>query len=53
LPVTGEAFATCHVAIGQNTWLGGKMSVPSTWTFLEKPTVTVGKPIPEDGEFKI
>jgi leucyl aminopeptidase (aminopeptidase T) len=43
LLATEKAYGTCHFAIGQNTWLGGKNECSIHWDFLiEDPTVTVG-----------
>ncbi len=42
LLATEKAYGTCHVAIGQNTWLGGKNKCSLHWDFLvDKPTVTL------------
>ncbi len=53
LLATEKAFGTCHVAIGQNTWLGGKNESSIHWDFLvECPTVTVdGSLVVEKGKF--
>ena len=50
---TEKAFGTAHVAIGQNTWLGGANESSIHWDFLvDKPTVVVdGEHILEDGRF--
>ncbi len=55
LLATEKAFGTAHVAIGQNTWLGGSNACSMHWDFLvDKPTVTVGgEPILKDGKFVI
>lgn len=52
---TEKAYGTCHVAIGQNTWLGGKNECSIHWDFLiEKPSVTIdGKPILKNGKFMV
>lgn len=53
LLATEKAYGTCHVAIGQNTWLGGENECSLHWDFLvENPTVTIdGAPIVREGEF--
>jgi aminopeptidase len=55
LLATEKAYGTCHVAIGQNTWLGGKNECSMHWDFLvDKPTVTIdGKPVVTNGKFHI
>lgn len=55
LLATEKAYGTCHFAIGQNTWLGGKNQCSLHWDFLiDNPTVTIGgKPILENGKFVI
>ena len=55
LLATEKAYGTCHVAIGQNTWLGGKNECSLHWDFLiDSPTVTIGgKLILKDGKFMI
>jgi leucyl aminopeptidase (aminopeptidase T) len=55
LLATEKAYGTCHFAIGQNTWLGGKNECSIHWDFLiENPTVTTdGKPILKNGKFII
>jgi leucyl aminopeptidase (aminopeptidase T) len=52
---TEKAYGTAHVAIGQNTWLGGENECSVHVDFLvDKPTVTVdGKCILKDGEFAL
>jgi leucyl aminopeptidase (aminopeptidase T) len=52
---TEKAYGTCHVAIGQNTWLGGKNRCSLHADFLiEKPTVTIdGKLVLREGKFNI
>ena len=52
---TEKAFGTAHVAIGQNTWLGGSNECSIHWDFLvDKPTVVVdGDRILEDGRFMV
>ncbi|MBX5328511.1 MAG: aminopeptidase [Candidatus Bathyarchaeota archaeon] len=53
LLATEKAYGTCHVAIGQNTWLGGKNESSIHWDFLvECPTVTVdGRLVVKEGKF--
>jgi leucyl aminopeptidase (aminopeptidase T) len=53
LLATEKAFGTVHVAIGQNTWLGGQNECSIHWDVLvDKPTVTVdGATILEQGAF--
>ena len=55
LLATEKAYGTCHVAIGQNTWLGGKNESSIHWDFLiDKPTVTIdGKLVLKNGKFMI
>lgn len=55
LLATEKAYGTCHVAIGQNTWLGGKNECSMHWDFLiEKPTVTIdGKPVLKNGKYML
>lgn len=55
LLATEKAFGTCHFAIGQNTWLGGKNECSIHWDFLiDNPTVTVdGKLVLKNRKFKI
>ena len=55
LLATEKAYGTCHVAIGQNTWLGGENECSIHWDFLiDRPTVTVdGEPILRDGRFLV
>ena len=50
-----KSYGTCHFAIGQNTWLGGKNECSIHWDFLiEKPSVTIdGKPILKNGKFMV
>lgn len=52
---TEKAYGTCHFAIGQNTWLGGKNECSIHWDFLiDKPTVTIGGiTILKNGKFKV
>jgi len=53
LLATEKAYGTCHIAIGQNTWLGGENECSLHWDFLvENPTVKIdGEPIVREGEF--
>ena len=53
LLATEKAYGTCHVAIGQNTWLGGKNECSVHWDFLiDKPTVTLNrKLVLKNGKF--
>ncbi len=53
LLATEKAYGTCHIAIGQNTWLGGENECSLHWDFLiENPTVTINEePIVRGGEF--
>ncbi|MFX0113381.1 MAG: aminopeptidase [Candidatus Hodarchaeota archaeon] len=55
LLATEKAYATCHVAIGQNTWLGGQNECSIHWDFLiEKPTVTIDKAlIIKNGQYMV
>jgi leucyl aminopeptidase (aminopeptidase T) len=55
LLATEKAYGTCHVAIGQNTWLGGKNECSLHWDFLiDNPTVTIdGKLVLKDGKFMV
>ena len=55
LLATEKAYGTCHVAIGQNTWLGGKNECSLHWDFLiENPTVTIGdRLVLRNGKFVI
>jgi leucyl aminopeptidase (aminopeptidase T) len=55
LLATEKAYGTCHFAIGQNTWLGGKNECSVHWDFLiENPTVTIDdRPILKNGQFII
>jgi len=55
LLATEKAYGTCHVAIGQNTWLGGRNECSIHWDFLiDKPTVSInGKPVLKNGGFMI
>jgi len=55
LLATEKAYGTCHVAIGQNTWLGGKNECSIHWDFLvDKPTVTIDeKLVLKNGKFMI
>jgi leucyl aminopeptidase (aminopeptidase T) len=52
---TEKAFGTAHVAIGQNTWLGGSNECSIHWDFLvDKPTVLIGgEYILKDGRFVV
>lgn len=53
LLATEKAFGTVHVAVGQNTWLGGTNECSVHWDMLvDKPTVIVdGEYVLRDGEF--
>ena len=53
LLATEKAYGTCHFAIGQNTWLGGKNECSIHWDFLvENPTVTLDERLVlKDGKF--
>ena len=55
LLATEKAFGTCHFAIGQNTWLGGKNECSIHWDFLiENPTVTIeDRLILKNGKFMV
>ena len=55
LLATEKAWGSCHVAIGQNTWLGGKNECSIHLDFLiEKPTVTINeRTIVKDGKFRV
>jgi leucyl aminopeptidase (aminopeptidase T) len=55
LLATEKAYATAHVAIGQNTWLGGKNECSIHWDFvIDKPTVTInGKPVLKNGKYMV
>lgn len=55
LLATEKAFGTCHFAIGQNTWLGGKNECSIHWDFLiEKPTVKIDQElIVKNGRFLV
>jgi leucyl aminopeptidase (aminopeptidase T) len=55
LLATEKAYGTCHVAIGENIWLGGTNECSLHWDFLiENPTVTIdGECILSNGEFAI
>jgi leucyl aminopeptidase (aminopeptidase T) len=55
LLATEKAYGTCHVAIGQNTWLGGKNECSLHMDFLvDNPTVTIdGKFVLREGKFSI
>jgi leucyl aminopeptidase (aminopeptidase T) len=55
LLATEKAYGTTHVAIGQNTWLGGKNECSIHWDFvIDKPTVTIDdKPVLRNGEFTV
>jgi leucyl aminopeptidase (aminopeptidase T) len=55
LLATEKAYATAHVAIGQNTWLGGKNECSIHWDFvIDKPTVTInGKPVLKNGKYLV
>jgi leucyl aminopeptidase (aminopeptidase T) len=55
LLATEKAYGTCHFALGQNTWLGGKNACSIHMDFLiEKPFVTIDeKPILKNGKFMI
>ena len=52
---TEKAYGTCHVALGQNTWLGGKNECSLHWDFLiDKPTVTIDdQQVLKEGMFTI
>ena len=55
LLATEKAYGTSHVAIGQNTWLGGKNECSIHWDFvIDKPTVTLdGKLVLKNGKFTV
>ncbi len=55
LLATEKAYGTCHIAMGQNTWLGGKNECSVHWDFLvDKPTVTInGKLVLKNGKFVV
>ena len=55
LLATEKAYGTCHVALGQNTWLGGKNECSLHWDFLiDKPTVTIDdQQVLKEGMFTI
>jgi len=55
LLATEKAYGTCHVAIGQNTWLGGKNECSLHLDFLiDNPTVTIDeKPVLKNGKFMV
>ncbi len=55
LLATEKAYGTCHVAIGQNVWLGGKNDSSIHWDFLiENPTVTIDNDvILKSGKFRV
>jgi leucyl aminopeptidase (aminopeptidase T) len=55
LLATEKAYGTCHVAIGQNTWLGGTNECSVHIDFLvENPTVTIdGKFVLKEGKFNV
>jgi leucyl aminopeptidase (aminopeptidase T) len=50
-----KTYATAHVAIGQNTWLGGKNECSIHWDFvIDRPTVTInGKPVLKNGKYMV
>ncbi len=52
---TEKAYAPAHVAIGQNTWLGGKNECSIHWDFVvDKPTVTInGRPVLKNGKYMV
>ena len=52
---TEKAYATAHVAIGQNTWLGGQNECSIHWDFvIDKPTVTInGRPVLKNGKYMV
>jgi leucyl aminopeptidase (aminopeptidase T) len=52
---TGNPYGTCHIAIGQNTWLGGKNECSLHWDFLvENPTVTIDRNLVlKNGKFMV
>ena len=55
LLATEKAYGTAHVAIGQNTWLGGKNECSIHWDFIiDRPTVTInGKPVLKNGKYMV
>jgi leucyl aminopeptidase (aminopeptidase T) len=55
LLATEKAYGTSHVAIGQNTWLGGKNECSIHWDFvIDRPTVTIDdKPVLKNGKFAV
>lgn len=55
LLATEKAYGTSHVAIGQNTWLGGRNECSIHWDFvIDRPTVTIdGKPVLKNGNFTV
>lgn len=55
LLATEKAYGTSHVAIGQNTWLGGRNECSIHWDFvIDRPTVTIdGKPVLKNGRFRV
>ena len=55
LLATEKAYGTCHVAIGQNIWLGGKNDCSVHWDLLvDNPTVKVdGNYLLKGGKFKL
>jgi leucyl aminopeptidase (aminopeptidase T) len=55
LLATEKAFGTCHFAIGQNTWLGGKNECSVHLDFLvDNPTVTIdGNVVLKNGKFTV
>jgi leucyl aminopeptidase (aminopeptidase T) len=55
LVATEKAYGTSHVAIGQNTWLGGKNECSIHWDFvIDKPTVTIDdKLVLKSGKFAV
>lgn len=55
LLATEKAYGTCHMALGENTWLGGRNESSLHWDFLiDKPTVTIdNEPILKNGKFMV
>jgi leucyl aminopeptidase (aminopeptidase T) len=55
LLATEKAYGTSHIAIGQNTWLGGRNECSIHWDFvIDRPTVTIkGKPVLKNGKFSV
>lgn len=55
LLATEKAYGTSHIAIGQNTWLGGKNECSIHWDFvIDRPTVTIDdKPVLKNGKFTV